>query len=189
MRKITNFIGYWWIEIKFIITLIITLVLAFFAVIYLSGCSPEKRATRKAIKANTISPAKFAELSALWYPVKTFTKDSVIYKQGETTYKLDTINVDCDTVRTNSVQTKIVRVACPPCPVRVDTLYRSREETKESQSALFAAHNETKKAQDANTVLKEKNASQKKALSISMWANAIFLLLIIIWVAKKVFWK
>ena len=88
----------------------------------LTACNGTKRVAVVAAKY----PADFAKECADRFPVKDSIHTETIYKEGETIYLPgDTMLVDCDTVREQGPErNRVVRVPCPPIPVRVDTVER-----------------------------------------------------------------
>jgi hypothetical protein len=145
----------------------------------LFGCNTTKTANRKFYKALNINQTATANNCSLTFPPVAATKDSFIYIQGEDVVTHDTVQgneylVMGDTVIKYKYITKTVKIT--------DTLKLTANTTIVDKAKEMALQNE-------NTKLTVSNAKQKKALSISLWANGILGLLLIIWIVKKIWFK
>ena len=90
------------------------------------GCSAERAASRKLLRADRQSKYAVAEWCARLYPPVTLIKDSISYLPGKA--ELVYISVDCDSVSANDKTGRIVTVPCPETRV-VDTVlvYKERQ--------------------------------------------------------------
>lgn len=110
--------------------------LLLFAIVSLSGCYTQKKAGNQMVKAHVEYPVLTSFYCNQWYPIRWYDSTRIEYIRGEVDYIHDTVTVDCDTVKVTVDGTKTVRVPCPPCPVRVDTIVTFREKQGESTAAL-----------------------------------------------------
>jgi len=125
---------------------IIAFLFAFIAmawIMLLSSCYTVKVAEKQSIKAKVHYPEKVAELHSVWFPFAEIIRDSIIYKNGDTTWRYDTVTVDCDSVisatkkNVSSGKRHIVNLACPPCPiVNADSIFYYRIVIQENKAAL-----------------------------------------------------
>lgn len=101
------------------------------------GCLTEKKAVKQLAKINH----KFGELHAKdcgkRYPPVDSIWERETFIEGETMVVVDTVTVDCDSVLTNSVLTKIVKVPVKSS-VRVDTVYKDRFQQVENTAMIEA---------------------------------------------------
>lgn len=96
-----------------------------------TGCLTERKAQKRIVRIHVEQPQVLASACATIYPPLEFTKDSIIFIPGETSWRYDTVEVDCDSVvpdlRNSKGISRLIRVPCPPCPIRVDTFYRNTQ--------------------------------------------------------------
>lgn len=137
-----------------------------------AGCYSEKKAIQQTTKAYTFYPATVADLYSKWFPIKSFVRDSIIYKQGETIWLPgDTVTIDCDSVlAANKGGSNKVNIPCPPCPTRVDTFYQSRSETQESTAGIVAIQGKLEAKDKDLIAVKEKLAAVNNTKRILWWA-------------------
>ncbi len=145
----------------------------------LFSCNTTKTANRKFYKALNINQTATANNCSLTFPPVAATKDSFIYLQGEDVVTHDTVQgneylVVGDTVIKYKYITKTVKVT--------DTLRLVTDKTIVDRAKETALQNE-------NNKLTVSSAKQKKALSISLWVNGLFGVLLIIWIVKKIWFK
>lgn len=159
-----------------VVTLICVSVILLF-----SGCYSQKKAVRQAVKAYSHYPGKISELGAIWWPIKTFTKDSIIYRPGKTlpgTVKY--IEVNCDSIVKATGNTKKNPVSIPAKTVRIpyncpasDTIEHWRLEVQESTIAVDACIQKNIEKDDVILNKEKKISELQKALSFSIWAIII----------------
>lgn len=141
----------------------------------LCGCYTARKATKQVVKAQAHHPEVVSELCGRLYPPVTMVKDSIVYKEGSIQYlPSDTIAIDCDTVRSQSV----VRIPCPPCLYRVDSFHHYTERQVENTARLTALQYETRTLQSRYDKLSVKNTL------LMWWAIAATALL-----ATSIFFK
>jgi hypothetical protein len=145
----------------------------------LFSCNTTKTANRKFYKALNINQTATANNCSLTFPPVAATKDSFIYLQGEDVITHDTVQgneylVVGDTVIKYKYITKTVKIT--------DTLKLTANTTIVDKAKETALQNE-------NNKLNVSSAKQKKALSISLWVNGVFGLLLVIWIVKKIWFK
>lgn len=113
--------------------------LLLFAIVSLSGCYTQKKAGNQMVKAHVEYPVLTSFYCNQWYPIRWYDSTRIEYIRGEVDYIHDTVTVDCDSALKEAKSTGNVgkiKVPCPPCPVRVDTIVTYREKQGESTAAL-----------------------------------------------------
>ena len=114
--------------------------LAWLALVIFVGCSAERAASRKLMRADRQSNYAVAEWCARLYPPVALVKDSISYLPGKA--ELVYVSVDCDTVPINNTSGRVITVPCPESKV-VDTVlvYKERHIVNraklESQESLL----------------------------------------------------
>ena len=98
--------------------------LAWLALVIFAGCSAERAASRKLMRADRQSKYAVAEWCARLYPPVALVKDSISYLPGKA--ELVYVSVDCDTVQINNTSGRVITVPCPESKV-VDTVFLYRE--------------------------------------------------------------
>ena len=98
--------------------------LAWLALVIFVGCSAERAASRKLMRADRQSKYAVAEWCARLYPPVALVKDSISYLRGKA--ELVYVSVDCDTVPINNTSGRVITVPCPESKV-VDTVFLYRE--------------------------------------------------------------
>jgi hypothetical protein len=117
----------------------------------LAGCYTERMAKRRVARAQAEFPAVVAAGCAAWYPPLVTDSVRVELRTGETIYRYDTVTVDCDTVvktgksPSRPSHSSIVKIPCPPCPTRVDTLVVERTRQVENTARVAALESENAK--------------------------------------------
>lgn len=153
----------------------------------LCGCYTGRKATSQSTKAYTRYPDIVAELYAKWFPIKEKVKERIVYKEGATVYRYDTVTIDCDSAlkaqqKDGKPKTNYVRVPCPPCDESKDTVEHYKEVTQESTAALQDEQGKREKVEkklgDANEKiarLEEKCDSKDKIIGNQRWLIIILL--------------
>lgn len=162
-----------------------------------TGCLTERKAQKRIVRIHVEQPQVLASACATIYPPLEFTKDSIIFIPGETSWRYDTVEVDCDSVvrigmfiRNDShtqtgligfdtTRLKKVRIPCPPCPIRVDTFYRNTQ-----TQAVNKARETELELQVAD--IKDKNFIIAKG-TVWFLCAAFALVLIFIYILKRRF--
>lgn len=157
----------------------VMLALGIALVLGIASCNTTKQADRHFYKALSLSQPQTGKNCSIAFPPVEATKDSFIYIQGEDIVTHDTIQgneyylVD-DTVVKYKYITKTIRVT--------DTLRLTSNTVKVDRAKEMYLQATLDK--NIATI-----AKQKKALSISLWANGLLALAVIIWVIKKIWFK
>lgn len=128
------------------ISRVIYLAAAICIVLALSGCYTRKIATNQVVKAQAKYPDVVAGLCGNFYDPVEWIRDSIVYKQGETIFSHDTVELDCDTVRVEG-KSRVVKVPCPPCKDRVDTFYVNKTQVQVNRAKEQAQEAEIKTLQ------------------------------------------
>lgn len=151
--------------------------LLIFLVVILGGCSVPYHIA----KIEKKDPSALPNYCANRYPVKEFVRDSIIYKQGETVTKFDTVEtfVKCDTVD----RIIRVRVPCPTSSNRVDTVYREKESVQENTAKVTAVESENKDLTKKNTEL----TTKLKTMGKWLWVLGLISAIAIAFILYKIF--
>lgn len=164
---------------------------------FFSSCKTEKWAVKKHAVIAHKYPAIPAKYCADHYDNTEYQKDSIVFIEGETVYSQDTITVNCDSVFKHvnfdmfgeSPKKHVVRVPCPPCPNRVDTIYRSREEIKQNAARVEELTLKIA-AKDAVIIEKDKEIKDTKDTSqFRLWWAIIATAVIALYLIIKLFGK
>ena len=128
-----NYTG--WLLLGFVVSVLI------FALIF-SSCSPTKRIGGLAVK----HPDAVKRVCADMFPPEVKTVTNTEYIHGATIYDTAMVFVDCDSVIAMAkshgkdgktmVQTKLVRVPCPPSTHSVDTFVKTETITIENKAKI-----------------------------------------------------
>jgi hypothetical protein len=143
----------------------LTALYASFLILLLTGCSDRfyaRKDGRRMDKAYTRSGDRVAApRCAVWYPIISRDSVSVRYLRGKDSMRRDTVTGDCPPVQEadGKWHTVTIRVPCPPCESRVDTMDTYRRVTEESTAKLAAQ--EAISDSTIASILKE-NAELKK---------------------------
>jgi len=154
---------------------LIIVVAAFFfiatAVVFLSGCKTEQWAVRKIAKVDYHQPKVLPKYCGERFPPVVYDSTKVEYRKGETIVRTDTLTMfDTLTNTVNKIVTKTLH--------STDTVTLERKVQVENKAALTAAIVERDE-------LKVGIAKKQSQLSISLWCNIIFGVLLLIWLLKK----
>lgn len=165
-----------------IFTLLMALCLIILVWIALSSCSTYNRGYRKITKGHLISPKASAYFCAVTYPPVSRVDSFVEYREGEIFYTVDSVMVDCDTVKVKG-DTRVIKLPCPPCPHKTDTLYIRTNKTTVNTAELKTATSERDNYKAEATKFKN------RANGYFWWA-VIASGLIAIWLVIKIIsWK
>lgn len=158
------------------------------ALFILTGCYGPQKATKQVVKAQANYPEVVAGLCGNFYNPIEWIKDSIVYKQGETVYSHDTVEVDCDSVmrawnnnsRSTSeppVKPPKTKVPCPPCPERVDTFYINKTQVQVNRAKELALEADLK----SKIAITEKYRTQRNAfIWICIGLSAVLLVIVVI---------
>lgn len=92
--------------------------------IIFAGCSAERAASRKLMRADRQSKYAVAEWCARLYPPVALVKDSISYLPGKA--ELVYVSVDCDSLSDDKNNRRLVKVPCPESRT-VDTIVVYKE--------------------------------------------------------------
>lgn len=166
-----------------------------------SGCNAEKRAVKKSdnhfFKAVAWDKANVHGRCSDIAPPIVMTKDSFIYKQGET-IKVQLppkyITVDCDSLiagKKDSKNKNTFTIPCPPCDstYRLDSFLRSSHNVAVDNNKVKALEGVVA-SKDAIISQLNNEIASKSTTNRYLWAAGGFAwVLIIVWIIKKVWWK
>jgi hypothetical protein len=160
--------------------------------ILLAGCYSEKKAVRQVGKAQAYYPSVTADFCARTHPIAEFIRDSFIYLQGEPELIIDTMT------KSDTVEHYVTRYITKTVKV-TDTVYKSRENAKESTAKLEAqrlafdkkiaeAHDKAEKMYEAFDKLQSKYDKRVARDNIIITGLSILAAYTILrWVFKAIF--
>lgn len=139
----------------------------------LSGCYTQRRAERQVYKAHLRYRQVTAQYcNAVFDPV-VHVVDSYIYRPGAAIFHTDTVAINCDSVVAMAPLQPIVKLPCPPCASRTDTVYRMVRTQVENRARIALLEQERSGLQQELA----KSRAKYKMLLWPLTALAVYTLL------------